>query len=76
LPAFSASFTAAGNASTSTLSPTPSAVAGETFATASGIRSVLVQSCSSPNVSKRKMCLPSVFVEDGGWAVASVSATA
>jgi hypothetical protein len=49
----------AGSASTSTLSPTDSAVAGLTVAIASCIRRTSVQSCSSPKVSKRKIAWPS-----------------
>src|ERR1041384_4765223 len=51
--------TEAGKASTSTFNPTPSAVDGDTVARACSMCSVLVHNCSSPNVSKRKIDLPS-----------------
>ena len=51
LPARSAAMMSRGNASTSTLRPTASAVAGETVAMTSCIRNTSVHNCSSPNVS-------------------------
>ena len=54
-PATSASMMFCGNASTSTFSPTDKAVAGLTVLITSCMRSTSVQSCSSPNVSKRKI---------------------
>ena len=50
--------TSGGNASTSTLRPTASAVAGSTVEMGSCMRSTLVKNCSSPKVSKRKIACP------------------
>ena len=50
-PARSAAISSGGSASTSTLRPTFSAVAGETVAIASCMRKTPVHSCSSPKVS-------------------------
>jgi hypothetical protein len=58
-PARRAATIALGNASTSTLRPTASAVAGSRVAMGSCMRSTPVHNCSSPNVSKRKIACPS-----------------
>jgi hypothetical protein len=52
--AFNAAITAGGSASTSTFNPTASAVDGGTVGRTSCILKTFVQSCSSPNVSKRR----------------------
>ena len=55
----------AGSTSASTLSPTLSAVVGSTlFSTTSCRRSLSVQSCSSPKVSKRKTRWPSATLRE------------
>src|SRR5215468_4122049 len=59
-----ASITAGGSASESTFSPTDKAVLGLTFLMTFCICSTSVQSCSSPNVSNRKMDFPAAFFCD------------
>ena len=59
-----------GNTSASTLSPTLSAVVGSTlFSTTSCRRSVSVQNCSLPKVSKRKMRWPSATRSEDACSV-------
>ena len=68
-PALSCATSVLGSASTSTLSPTASAVVGLTPCTTWCIFSVSVQNASSPNVSNRKMCCPSSSVRSMGELV-------
>src|SRR5207302_1215924 len=82
-PAWSCDTSAAGSASTSTLSPTPSAVLGLMPWTTWCILSVSVQNASSPKVSNRKMCCPSNsvrsiagFVGDSEQATSATSMVA
>src|SRR5256886_4361907 len=82
-PAWSCDTSAAGSASTSTLSPTPSAVLGLMPWTTWCILSVSVQNASSPKVSNRKMCCPSNsvrsiagFVGDSEQATSATSTVA
>src|SRR5215216_5356844 len=72
-PALMALISAGGSASESTFKPTDKAVRGLTLLMASCIRSVSVQSCSSPNVSKRKIDCPSELLCDWPCAMADVS---
>ena len=81
LPSLIALATSGGIASASTFSPTERAVFGLTdFGMTSCIRAASVQNCSSPKVSNRKTCFPSVGTSaegalaegevesgDGGW---------
>src|SRR5256885_6056323 len=71
-PAFSCATSALGSASTSTLSPTASAVVGLTPCTTWCIFSVSVQNASSPNVSNRNTCCPSSSVRSMGELVGVV----
>src|SRR5215467_4618534 len=71
-PALMASITACGSAFESTFSPTDKAVLGLTFLMTCCICSVSVQSCSSPNVSKRKIDSPSVLVCDSPCEAAEI----
>src|SRR2546421_910682 len=68
-PALSCATSVLGSASTSTLSPTASAVVGLTPWTTWCIWSVSVQNASSPNVSNRKMCCPSSNIRSMGELV-------
>src|ERR1051325_6852370 len=74
-PALIALITSDGSASESTFRPTDRAVRGLTVSMTLCICSVSVHSCSSPNVSKRKIVRPSPDVmlvfEEGGSANAS-----
>src|SRR5262252_5001321 len=74
-PAWMALITAAGSASESTFNPTARAVRGLTSLMTFCICSVSVHFCSSPNVSNRKMDLPSVLVCDCPCETPKIRAT-